>query len=52
MWEKLVSWFKSLFGSEAVPKEHDEVVVVKDPQFSGWIKDEQDSRDQIFGEQK
>lgn len=41
MIKKLISWIRSLFAK----KEEEQV-------FSGWIKDDVDSRDQIYGESK
>jgi hypothetical protein len=45
MWQKFVDWLKSLFGSE------DSVSFLEEEQkfsFTGVIKDDADSRDQVF----
>jgi len=45
MWQKFVSWLKSLFAS--VEPTVDDVA-----HLQGWIKDKPDARDQVFGEEK
>lgn len=42
MWQSIVSWFKSLFSKVQEPEQ----------QFSGWVQDTPDARDQIFEETK
>lgn len=47
MWQAFVNWLTSLFGSED-PTPFEDV----EYSFTGVIKDDPDSRDQIFGETK
>jgi hypothetical protein len=44
MWQSFISWLVGLF----VQKKIEQVAET----FSGWIKDEFDARDHIFGETK
>lgn len=49
MFTQFWEWLKSLFGftHEQEPKEVQEVEEVVQT-FDGWIKDEEDTRDQVF----
>ena len=52
MWQAFIDWLKGLFGSEDSSSFEDPVEELDDQTFAGWIKDEPDARDQIFGETK